>query len=561
MLADIPLLFADVLLDRNIPNATKIYEDKSGVYYGVYLAGRTHPNKAEKHQVKLQVIAIRKPNSDGVIFKLIPHKLEDYYTGKIVEGYLIDESEITRFNNHIYPALRRAFPESKSESEHLGYRMAIYLDAHHFEPVHIDGHYYVEEELFTVSFYRYSTMAEFRPSYELRGKSAGIHAIPTVTAALNTRELQQTTVTGKKENILRMYSNHAQILKEKQKTRIHKVLTNMNEARQQGIVYKSGEFWKKYKLEMIKHIFSGDFGFVEHPLSFVTMYLSYVDGYYQECKNQLPSERVSYTEEWYEKKYGVSSKTGEYYVEMEPRFAKNFEVFMDIRDSKNRMNLLTTFVDSFTRKSSQGGLSFVGDLAKDFMQDMADGLEMRKFIKDVGCSSATIKQLGDNLIAAANGNRPVQQTGRYYSGAALESNPYKLLDAQQFYDLTLRKRAKDPKKGPNGWQYMNEELDSYKVGVYAKDGRTENKRLHKIGIQIQLDGFPVLRCYYGPTGFNSSGNLKHILYLFWYDSFPVQIKEYLAARHNDNDVDPGLLHARKDCPANSTIAHNILFGN
>ena len=554
--------YAEDLSNRNISKSVLLHEDNLGRYYGTYVTHTsTNPNSWDQEGLRFRVIAVKKQTKNGHIIEITAKKITDYF-GKPKDGYTINESEITLVNSKIIPSIKTKFPNVTITNIAINY----YLDGYHFKSKRGGEYksYDIEQSLFFLQYSYHPKTSTWRPSYEHElSKATGIdkvNIVPTVSAALASRKLLENEVTGRRVKFLAMFSEYEKRSAQNKLDRIQNQLKLMIESRKPGVVYKSDQFWEKYKgLETTRNILAGDFDFVESPHSFAKTYISYVEAYYHECEPYISSERVNYSAKWFETKYGKIINQTEYYVEMEIRFSKNYELLVDVKAGGDLAFFINSLSESISNRNKGKGFSFVGDTMDLIAQEEVTQEELGHFIKTEGCNSATVKQLADNLIASASGDEPVQSTGKRYKNANAESTSFDLADAQRAKDLKMRLSARLSKEGASGWNYFFERAKPYQTGWLANDGRQEIEKLHNAG--KKLEGHPVLWCLYGPTGFNNDGSYRYEFYPFWYSELPEGIEAFLAARTQNEDINPGLFHALKDCPENSMEADKIISSN
>ena len=550
----------------NLPEPKKIYEDESGSYYGIFISiNGAYPSRVPPRDVHLYVAAIRKPDSQGRIFDAIPKMVKDR-RGNLVKGYAYGKSETERVNKDILPRVKQLY-DKKWYKYHLW--LVYYIEGHHFG--YPKGPFNTEEWLFSTA-YSFDSTGVLIPSYEKRGLEGvtANHMVPTVEIAMNTRRPMPKNEKGAVHKIQAMFSYHKQNFSNRKQKQLQKLRAQMDSDNNQGTVYLSSSFWNKYKtLETARNIFDGNFHFVDNISDFASTYLSYVDTYYSVCEKFLPppDKRASFTSHYFNEQYGITIEN-EYYVEMEPRFADKYENFRAISERADFSAGLDSLYNSLTKGG--GPFAFNKDMLSLVAEKVVSDVEMRLLLNNCKCNSAIVKQLGDNLFAAASGQLPIQISGKSYKNANRESQPITLADAKRYQNLSMRYRARNPLDKSKVLPYVDEELVAYMTGVYAKDQRTlygkkdqkyaQRHQLRKIGSEIAADKHPVLRCYYGPVGIYPGGDYKYRLYLFWYVEPPKQLENFLNARIEEKDVDPGLLRVVSSCPCNSDIAHKILIG-
>lgn len=562
-------VFAEALERRNIPDARLLYEDASGRYYGAMMSERDlHPDAGPEDSTVLKLYVERKPGPDGRFFRAVAGEARSYTGAPIQAGIQYAPDEIARMSEHVIPAIGRVFPEWSSHPNWRGHRnpvlVGVYIDNIYLEQE--DGgaaaSYAAEDPVMRLSFKYSVAKKSWRPAYEVDGLLGYPVDVATthVDEVLKRRKRLDTGEAPGRGDILAMFDRHRARNASQEARQVKASLDHMNSRRRPGIVYKSGAFWAQYRnFETPRNIIEGNFVFIAHPADFAEAYLTYVDQFYETCKTDLNGHRVSYTETWFETRYGITSKSGSFYVEMEDRFAKNYETMADTRYRRNRMEFLGALVKSTAGTDGTGPFSYFDETMSAVAADMVSEDEMARFLSNEGCTSPIVKQLADNLWRVAAGLRPVQMSEISYAGVGAESIPYTKADGERFIRKTQEARARNPKRGADGYPYLDEELVAYRTGMgLAADGRGQVDAMRKVGLELETAGYPVLYCFYGPTGVLDNGEYDTVNFAFWYEEKPPELDRLLAARTQQSEIYRGMNFARSSCPENSGQAREIL---
>jgi len=563
--------FANGLEHRNIPDARLLYEDESGKYYGAMMSFRnTHPGDSYIGDVVLRVYAERKANPGGTFFKVLPAKSMAYEGADIKDGSHYAPEEIKRLSQHVFPAIPRIFPEWKRHQNWRGYKDSVYLGLY-AEGIYLKAEngdpprsYEAEDPIVTLIFERSAGGSDWRPAYEgtkFLGDSATVERF-TVAKAIERRGQIETNTPNKRSEILAMFARH-KAQKASIKSTMPKVfLQILQNERRPGIVYKSGNYWNKYNnFETPRNIIEGNFNFIKHPADFSETYLTYIDEYYKNCKSHLPALRTSYTAEWFETRYGVTSQTSAFYVEMDTRFENKYEAMSDMRHRRNASGVFMSIVKSMAGTEGRSPFAFLGEVVNTVAEDMVSANEMAKFLKDENCTSPIVKQLTDNLWRGSQGMPPIQTTKKVYAGAAAQSQSYKITDAVRNMKESQNALARKGRNSDNNYPYFDEEVVAYRTGIgMANDGRRQVPAMREVGLELQESGYPLLYCYYGPVGFLKNGEYDTYNITFWYEKKPPQLDRLIAAKTASSDLYRGMNYARSSCPANSKKARAIING-
>lgn len=560
---------ADGLEHRNIPDARLLHEDESGRYYAALMGhGDLHPNDSPIGDVTLRIYVERIPQADGTYVNGVASDAISYPGAPVQEGLNIAEDEIARLNEFVLPKVASVYPEWRSHRNYSSNSNSVminfYIDGKFFYQG--DGgksaSYEAEEPVLWIIFRRPPQGGEWRPAYEeggYLGHAVSVDMLRVDSVLAWRKPIGGETLAGRSV-VLAMFDRHKKRVAELRAKRVEYYIEQFNNARRPGLVYKSGSYWSGFSnFDTPRNVIEGNYGFIAHPADFAEAYLTYVDQYYQRCRSYLPSKRTSYTAEWYETRYGVTSKTSNFYVEMEDRFATHYEKMQNIRHRRSAGAMVTSIFESMAGVDGPNPFSFAGDVLTALATGMVEESEMGRFIASEGCGSAILKQYADNLWRGASGHSPVQATNVSYPGAAQASMPATRADAIWHMNQLTAARARNPKEGTDGYIYHDEEVVAYRTGMgLANDGRGQVEAMRPIGLEIQQQGYPVLYCFYGPTGILKNGEYDTVNFAFWFEKTPKEFDRLKAARSTEKDIYLGLNYARSTCPETSGAARRIL---
>jgi len=191
------------------------------------------------------------------------------------------------------------------------------------------------------------------------------------------------------------------------------------------LVRKSRRYWLAYRTDLIREIFDGGFGDgIGDDEKFQYLFCAYVEVFSKDYRDALPArhETVSFqqTEDTIDR-YGtvVRSRTlQDWSVECDSRFAPYY------RDCIKRANSLfgqgPLAMHTFKQLLTGGGLAMYGAGLNILMEPEKD---IERFIATEKPRSAAVRQLGENLLRAAEDKLSLQQAGEKIAGAAAESDP------------------------------------------------------------------------------------------------------------------------------------------
>jgi hypothetical protein len=179
--------------------------------------------------------------------------------------------------------------------------------------------------------------------------------------------------------------------------------------RREGIVYKLDPYWGRYDgFDIARRIFEGEFGEYRNTPEFKAFYTGLATSYSKRCK--------AHVKQW-------------------QTFERNYDAYEGTDHNLDGSRTIHTSEQTKTyRIDARFGAhwaQFDSDLNRAVLdQGIFQGFglvlglrgEMETFLKTHACDSATVRQMTDNFIRAANGQPSVQQAGLRFAGAATESD-------------------------------------------------------------------------------------------------------------------------------------------
>jgi hypothetical protein len=166
-----------------------------------------------------------------------------------------------------------------------------------------------------------------------------------------------------------------------------------------GLVRKSERYWDAYRTDIIRKVFDGGFGSdVDSSVEFKLLFTTYVESFSENCPGYLPPhhEVVTVTQVTSQKnQYGnvVGQEEGQpVTLQVDSRFAPYYRKYGESLTSSSSAD---TFASVFAVLSGR----------KTASDTFAPGLDIDQFFKTETCQSAAMRQLGENLLRAATGER------------------------------------------------------------------------------------------------------------------------------------------------------------
>ena len=181
------------------------------------------------------------------------------------------------------------------------------------------------------------------------------------------------------------------------------------QGRREGIVYRLDPYWERYEgFDIARRIFEGEFGKIPNTPEFKAFYTGLATSYSERCE--------AHVAQW-------------------QTFERNYDAYEGTDHNLDGSRTIHTSEQTKTyRIDARFGAhwaQFDSDLNRAVLdQGIFQGFglvlglrgEMETFLNNHACDSATIQQMTENFIRAANGQPSVQQAGLRFAGAANESD-------------------------------------------------------------------------------------------------------------------------------------------
>ena len=546
---------------RGFRGAALILKDAKASYYLAQI-----PSSVPNH-LEPAIVALHAAGSPSEwIFAVEP--LTVTVRGEQMPGFRYTEAALAQFEQKIHPALVR---HNAQYSRLIRITMLHYIDG----VTRTDTEYFLRqrnrthpraeyEQPAAITQWERATNGErWRPGYEKysltgdpepdnRFRAADLRqpgAAPKPVFA----ELDFTPVTLAKEREQHAAQQLA-ILRQREQAR-----------RRPGVVYKSRRFWAKFSgFALPKAVFEGHgiaagTGHMANMARFQLAYMSYVENFERSCEEALPPARERATV----KITSPSEPSREpRFVQMDARFAENFVVYG--RATKGQVG---AFVFESIEKMLTAPPANRTDLAAAIFGPVAAGLaeagNWRTFFETVPCRSATMRQMGENLLLASKMLPSIQAGGAAGSPlAAAETDPISAEDLKALPEGPELERqiaeAKAEEAIGNGLPLRSEELVSFRR-VHYVDLNGMTPEFARIVNELDSIGPNVAQCSYGPVGVLADGKPRYSTWVFWYKRPPPRFRELLAA-DTQGKLRPSLRHIIPVCPPTSLVNEALVAG-
>ena len=220
---------------------------------------------------------------------------------------------------------------------------------------------------------------------------------------------------------------HMRDLEENGKLSDKKKMATERARRKNGIVYKSARFWQEFSdFKTPQKIFDGQFSGLVTEINFKNFYVDFVAGYSRYCRQYLPSQcdtrtymniEIEKDEMGFEKS---RTETGPTTIYIDPRFTAKFDQYQNEVNQYNKVNTLKVMFDMRKNIEKQS----ISDSVSEAVYQL-QVFETEKFFSKVPGDSATMKQMWENLLRAANTDPSVQASGVVFTNAEKESDSVK----------------------------------------------------------------------------------------------------------------------------------------
>ncbi len=555
---------ASEISSRNLTGAVSFFKDARAEYFHVVMEFRKGSGASSNVVVIYDV-----PDTEQFM-------AADYFPapdgyGRPGSAYRLHPEETGYFNEKVFPALLKAFPAYRDlpapqtgagDIQILGYAKGRHFeDTDYFFKTARKNGYVPEQPLIQMVWRRNSPSEKFRPFYEVMGRDGWDRATfwNSVEEAKAARTEIDAMSESKGERALEVYRQHEAEKKARQERTLADLRRKMEAERRPGVVYKSGKFWSAFDdFETPRRVFEGDFYGVNTTYAFASYFTAYVEEFYKNCESALPPTKVPYDRPLVDEETGERITTDSY-VEMDPRFYDAYRRY----ERRRTAGQMAQGAGDIAEGVEKGGAAGVGTILEGLVQGATQAFnhanQMAAFLRG-RCNSATVRQMGENMLRAANNQPPVQASGPPIPGAEAESEPYLPEDIERAWKRGLLNNALASKRRGDGWPYYIERL--YPLSrIYSDhvdlDKLMANSALHQAFNDLALTKPPVLHCYYGPMAFEKDGGVKTEQYVFWYKTKPEGLATVLAADKGVNALGAGLHLSASACPATDIEARRI----
>ncbi len=198
------------------------------------------------------------------------------------------------------------------------------------------------------------------------------------------------------------------------------------DAMEHGFVYRSPKYWNTYnQSQVIQNIFNGEFfDYESRSYAFAMFFNAYVAAYSRDCSNFLPAGSAVYTFQQRTQTFnGFGYQTGTY-VSWEDEIVVHPDLQPFYEQFRNHPASSEQFQVGISDLFGAGPASFSAQgrfLRRFLMEPFTD---FRAFLSVEGCSSIPQRQMESNLLAHANGNPSLQDTGAGFDDAmAVSTSP------------------------------------------------------------------------------------------------------------------------------------------
>lgn len=195
-----------------------------------------------------------------------------------------------------------------------------------------------------------------------------------------------------------------------------------------GIVYKGEAYWAPFpRLEMVRRVFDGDFKGSAGSTGFKALFNTHAEVFSHQCKAQvkefvrymIPNQEIARTRTYASGRVEHDYVNRPIPVDIDKRFTPQWNEY--------RPAVMAAILAESTRAMQTHGNPLLwksNEAAKRLSAGLADNafLQYGRFFGTMPCSSATMAQLNENMLRAAQGRPSAQAEGMRFEGAQAESD-------------------------------------------------------------------------------------------------------------------------------------------
>lgn len=200
-----------------------------------------------------------------------------------------------------------------------------------------------------------------------------------------------------------------------------------NAKQQTGFVYKSDSFWaKKTSFYIPQKTFEGHFSSFQIRQQFPAHFLTFLTLYSERCASYI-KDPVTDISRWDEVTYKgyteISRIPRETKISVDRRFWNKYLEYKKLGGAQGIGEVMQMMWNH--AKASQHGVStqILSDLGNMIKREVGLMADWASFFNEASCGSATMFQMKENLLRAANGQQSLQSEGKQVAGAKADSDP------------------------------------------------------------------------------------------------------------------------------------------
>lgn len=195
-------------------------------------------------------------------------------------------------------------------------------------------------------------------------------------------------------------------------------------ARAPGWVYKTERYWSQFDNFYIpSKTFAGEFNAFRINVQFPDHFVRYVSSYSNFCRGHITNgirRVISWDDVTYRGGVEVSRVRKQTEIWVDRDYFPKFEEYEKLLDAAG-LGRIFQIVGNRLTGADQDGSQMLQSIGQMIRNELQQSISWRQFFEDNSCTSATMVQMGQNLLRAAQGQPSLQAAGVPVSNADRES--------------------------------------------------------------------------------------------------------------------------------------------
>lgn len=402
-------------LDANNPlaslgysKATLLFKQEKVVYF---LSEAASPHRPVAQRV---VVAVHEIGENDPVVELVPAGGDGPY-------YHYAPSRVAFVQDRLVPAALARWPDLRTLEIHHHVRGIPLADTAEFRRMGARAFGFgYDQPLFEESYSQHQSTGPWRPLYETwsRPRLVDLKLSEYGRSVAEARALRAGLTEAQRV---------ATLSPEQQRAELRAQRLKIQAERSPHYVYKSDYFWTSHpRFYIPQHVFDGNFGAFQINTQFPRHFSWFLEAYSANCEEYVQKPRMRrtiITQSVRTDRWGFVTSTGpekrrDIYIEM--RFWPKYEEYEKVLGAavlKDFASILfSSNIDLSPQRMMEVGMERVNEV-------FALAVSWKRFFRENHCTSATVEQMRENMLRAANGQPSLQAAGIRVPNAASETEP------------------------------------------------------------------------------------------------------------------------------------------